>query len=78
MRKITLEQAKAALAEAPSTTKATEEDEVKLALKWARAAVDHPAITGLAKRCLDNNGVEDGKRFYVSRVAAKAHRLYDL
>ena len=78
MKKISLEQAMAALAESPRTAKATEEDEVKLALKWARSAADHTAITALAGRCVNNGGIEDGKRFYVARVAAKAHRLFDL
>ena len=78
MKKLTVAQAMAALSEQPRTAKATEEDEVVLALKWARSAADHAAITALAGRCVNNGGVEDGKRFYVARVAAKAHRLYDL
>ena len=61
--------------------KASLEEENRLAVKWANEVASlsdaHARITGKAEAAASTGYVIDRKRYYVSRVAAKAHSLLD-
>ena len=61
--------------------KATLEEENRLAVKWANEVASlsdaHARITGKAEAAASTGYVIDRKRYYVARVAAKAHSLLD-
>ena len=59
--------------------KATLDDEDNLAVTWANKVAKysdaHARVTALAEAAASTGYVVDSKRYYISRVAAKAHSL---
>ena len=79
MKKFTVAQLQAKLAS--KAPRASEEETKELAVEWANSVAKfsdpHARITAKLQEAAATGYIHEGRRYYMSHVAAMAHKLFD-